>query len=215
MGCHRIRFTIPLTSSLDNTPSDHHLAVEKTVKEDAITQSLERMYHRDFPEQRREKIAMSYEDKQFVSLMESSIYKQDGHYHLPMPFRESKVVMPNNRGYVLKRLLSTKRKIEKSDKYMEGICKFINTLLEKGYAKRSDESQEGRTWYIPHHGVWEETKNKYRVVFDCSARFHSRSLNDELLQGPDLTNLLVGVLLRFRRGKYGFMGDIEAMFHQV
>ena len=215
MGCHRIRFTIPLTSSLDNTPSDHHLAVEKTVKEDAITQSLERMYHMDFPEHRREKIAMSYEDKQFIGLMESSIYKQDGHYHLPMPFRESKVVMPNNRGYALKRLLSTKQKMERSDKYKEGICKFINTLLEKGYAKRSDESQEGRTWYIPHHGVWEETKDKYRVVFDCSARFHSRSLNDELLQGPDLTNLLVGVLLRFRRGKYGFMGDIEAMFHQV
>ena len=215
MSCHRIRFTIPLTSSLVDTPSDHHLAVKETVKEDEITQSLERMYHRDFPEQRREKIAMSYEDKQFVGLMESSIYKQDGHYHLPMPFRESKVVMPNNRGYALKRLLSTKRKMERSDKYKEGICKFMNTLLEKGYAKRSDESQEGRTWYIPHHGVWEETKNKYRVVFDCSARFHSRSLNDELLQGPDLTNLLVGVLLRFRRGKYGFMGDIEAMFHQV
>ena len=40
-------------------------------------------------------------------------------------------------------------------------------------------------------------------------------MNDELLQGPDMTNLLVGVLLRFRLGTVGFMGDIEAMFHQV
>ena len=53
------------------------------------------------------------------------------------------------------------------------------------------------------------------MVFDCIAKYQERCLNDELLQGPDLTNLLVGVLLRFRLEKIGFMGDIEAMFHQV
>ena len=35
------------------------------------------------------------------------------------------------------------------------------------------------------------------------------------MQGPDLTNSLVGVLLRFRRGNVAFMADIEAMFMQV
>ena len=42
-----------------------------------------------------------------------------------------------------------------------------------------------------------------------------RCLNDELLQGPDLTNLLVGVLILFPKEQVAFMGDIEAMFHQV
>ena len=35
------------------------------------------------------------------------------------------------------------------------------------------------------------------------------------MQGPDLTNRLVGVLTRFRQGPIAFMGDINAMFHQV
>ena len=52
-------------------------------------------------------------------------------------------------------------------------------------------------------------------VFDCSARFGGTSLNDKLLQGPDLTNQLVGVLTRFRKEPMVFMGDIDAMFHQV
>ena len=40
-------------------------------------------------------------------------------------------------------------------------------------------------------------------------------MNDKLLQGPDLTSNLVGVLTRFRQEKYAFMADIEKMFFQV
>ena len=35
------------------------------------------------------------------------------------------------------------------------------------------------------------------------------------MQGPDLTNSQVGVLIRFRRDHVAFMADIEALFHQV
>ena len=54
-----------------------------------------------------------------------------------------------------------------------------------------------------------------RVVFDCAARFRETSLNDQLLQGPDLTNNLTGVLLRFRQETVALMADVEKMFHQV
>ena len=54
-----------------------------------------------------------------------------------------------------------------------------------------------------------------RVVFDCSVKYRGSSLNDKLLQGPDLTNFLVGVLMRFRQEPVALMADVEAMFHQV
>lgn len=69
-------------------------------------------------------------------------------------------------------------------------------------------------FYIPHHGVYHPKKRKLRVVFDCTASFQGRSLNGELLQGPDLTNTLVGVLLRFREEPIAMMADIESMFYQ-
>ena len=66
------------------------------------------------------------------------------------------------------------------------------------------------------HAVQHPAKpGKVRVVFDCSAKYHGKSLNDELLQGPDLTNSLVGVLTRFRQDSVAFMSDVQAMFHQV
>jgi hypothetical protein len=56
--------------------------------------------------------------------------------------------------------------------------------------------------------------DKLRAVFDCSACYHGESLNNHLLQGPDLTNGLFGVLCRFGQGPVAFSCDVEAMFYQ-
>ena len=75
---------------------------------------------------------------------------------------------------------------------------------------------EGRTWYIPPHGVYHPKKpGKIRVVFDCSAEYRGEVLNHHLLQGPDLINNLTGVLCRFRQEPVAVIGDIGSMCHQV
>ena len=56
---------------------------------------------------------------------------------------------------------------------------------------------------------------KIRFAFVFIAEHHGVSINKELLPGPDLTNQIVGVLLRFREELIAVTGDIEAMFHQV
>ena len=57
-----------------------------------------------------------------------------------------------------------------------------------------------RTWYLPHHVVFHPQKQgKIRVVFDAASLHDGVSLNNQLLQGPDLTNNLLGILLRFRK----------------
>ena len=71
-------------------------------------------------------------------------------------------------------------------------------------------------WYIPHHGEYHPSKpRKIRVVFNRSAQFAGRSLNQELLTGPDLANPIVGVLTRFRQDEVAFMADIESMYYQL
>ena len=51
------------------------------------------------------------------------------------------------------------------------------------------------------------------MVFDCAAKHMGTSLNDQLLTGPDLTNSIVGVLMRFREEQVALSADIECMFH--
>ena len=56
---------------------------------------------------------------------------------------------------------------------------------------------------------------RIRVVFDCSSQHRGVSLNSILLSGPDLTNSLLGVLLRFRQEQVAVVSDVECMFYQV
>lgn len=69
-------------------------------------------------------------------------------------------------------------------------------------------------WYIPHHRVYHPKKKKIRIVFDCTATYQT-SLNGQLLQGPDLTKMLIAVLTRFREDLIALMADIESMFYHV
>ena len=92
--------------------------------------------------------------------------------------------------------------------------------LKNGYAKKLSKKEvdevSRRTWYLPHHHVFNENKpNKMRTVFDTAGEYDGMSLNKALLTGPDLLNNLVGVLLRFRNHKFAIAADIEAMYHQV
>ena len=63
--------------------------------------------------------------------------------------------------------------------------------------------------------MYHKQKKKIRVVFNCSQKFKGVSLNDNLLSGPDLTNNLYGVLLRFCQEPIAVVSDIQKMFYQV
>ncbi len=83
----------------------------------------------------------------------------------------------------------------------------------KGPASES-EGNPGRIWYIHITGCI-PTKKQLRVVFDCAATYQGNSLNSQLLQGPNLNNSLIGVLMRFRDKPIALAADVEGMFHQV
>lgn len=54
-----------------------------------------------------------------------------------------------------------------------------------------------------------------KFVWYLTVRLRSGELNEQLLQGPDLTSTLTGVIMRFHQEPVTIMADVEAMFHQV
>ena len=221
--CHKTRI-MEVNSSwqtsdiLTGSPSHHHFVQASEARDKFIDKKLQEMYSLEFNEINSETEGLSKEDEKFLRIMDDNVCKVDGHYQLPLPFKNDTASLPCNRKQAEKRLNSIKKKMESSEFYRNQYVNNINTLLHEGYARKCDSSSvptEGKTWYLPHHGVYQEVKQKLRIVFDCSANYRGLSLNGELLQGPDLTNQLVGVLLRFRMDYVPIMADIEAMFYQV
>ncbi|KAA0189516.1 hypothetical protein HAZT_HAZT010624 [Hyalella azteca] len=92
---------------------------------------------------------------------------------------------------------------------------MITNLFVERVPQEQLQYEPGEAWFLVHHAVFHKTKKNIRVVFDCSLKYCGVSLNDNLLEGQDLTNLLLGVLLRFRQGPVASMADIEKMYYQV
>ncbi|XP_069979453.1 uncharacterized protein [Penaeus vannamei] len=157
-------------------------------------------------------------DKLFSDKISQSIHEESGKYVVKLPFRDSSP-LPNNREMAVRRMKSLKRKLESDKTFKETYITQMEKNISKQYAEivppSGLERNDGRIWYMPHHAVRHPTKLKVRVVYDLKAKFNGTSLNDHLLQGPDLTNPLIGVLMRFRHGHYAVTADIEEMFYQV
>ena len=235
--CHSIKVSKP------SGPASH-IVLNTKISDNAIAEALQEMYRADFVESKAEKRAESKEDEEFLNLMKENVKLVQGHYELPLPLRVDEapakeadlevlvetgsrkkegpkdplgsVTMPENRRQAIQRIEYVRRRMKRDPKYKEEYVSSMKKLFAAGHARKVPaEGQNKIGWYLFHHGVRHPTKKKFRVVMDCSAEKEGISLNRKLLQGPDFSNSLIGVLLRFRKGRIPFMADIEAMYYQV
>ena len=128
--------------------------------------------------------------------------------------------LPNNRPVAEHRLDLLKRRFIRNPDLHSKYSEVMDDLLNKGYARlvpaTSIDNPQHPLWYLPHHPVLNPNKpDKVPVVFDYASVFHGTSLNAQLLQGPDLTNNLVGVLCCFKEEPVAMMSDVNTMFYQV
>ena len=160
---------------------------------------------------------MSQEDIKFLEILDSQTYQDsEKYYTMPLPFKTNFAQLSNNYKAALTRFEYLQSRFQRDPEYAKQYSEFIQGIINRGEAERvpNSELKKGECWYLPHHGVFHKQNNKFRVVFDCSARYQGVSLNDTLLQGPDLNNPLIGVLLRFRKHQVAVSCDIEKMYHR-
>lgn len=163
--------------------------------------------------------SLSCNDHKFLEIMEKGVHKNEsGNWEMPLPFRNSNVNLPNNRGQALHRLNSLLRTLRRKPQMSKDYMEFMEKIFAKGHASQVPiadiKGKIGQVWYLPHFGVYHPKKpQQIRVVFDSSAECQGTSLNKELIAGTDMMNSLLGVLIRFRKETTAVMCDIEQMFH--
>lgn len=184
-----------------------------------LEEMLTNQYNHKFNERSTKEKEISREDLKFLETVERSAVLQEGKYCLALPFRSKEVSLPNKFAVAKQRIQGLKKRFLNNRHVHQEYAASVNELIRKTYAERVPYQQlqheEGKVRYIPYHGVHHPRKGSLHVVLDCGATFQGASLNSKLLQGPNLTSSLLGVLVRFRLEPVAYMGDIQAMFHQV
>jgi len=163
-----------------------------------------------------DKVSLSIDDREFLSCMDEKVHKNsDGSWVAPLPLRSDRPRLPNNKTQAVRRTESLLKGLEKDPGKKTHFFEFMDKLFKNKHAELApDLGPNEECWYLPIFGVYHPKKpSQVRVVFDSSAKFEGISLNSVLLQGPDFTNSLLGVLLRFRKDKIAIVADIEQMFY--
>ena len=206
------------------TRENASFALETRTKEIISPACVMQMFERDFHERTElnNSQTLSVEDRKFLDILDKGIHQRsDGHYEMPLPLRSQDVKLPNNQSEALRRLSQLKARFKRDPNYHREYTEFIEEMIKNCAekvpleGKPSVEIGEGKINYVPHHGVYHPKKpSQIRVVFDCSAKYKGTFLNKNLLQGPDMTNNLLGVLCRFRQETVALTCDVKGMFHQ-
>ena len=114
-------------------------------------------------------------------------------------------------------------KVKRAIEIMEGSLQRVNGHFqvalpwgyEPPYLPNNKTMAERRALLLKRRVTPRLKPDKVRVVYDCAAKFGQTSLNQQLLQGADQKNQLVGVLSRLTQNTVGMVADIEAILHQV
>jgi len=100
------------------------------VKEIITRKSLLKTFELDFSENASnnlpEELGHSQEDGRFLTKVSKGIRLTQGHYKIPLPFRQSEVDLPNNRQQAVKRALWRRKKMIQNHQYRNDYVAFIN-----------------------------------------------------------------------------------------
>ncbi|XP_028968977.1 LOW QUALITY PROTEIN: uncharacterized protein LOC100908537 [Galendromus occidentalis] len=167
---------------------------------------------------------MSADEEEATRQFNSEISFEDGHYVVSFPKRPSISQLQNNLGVASQRLerkLSQLRQYPmKYRRYHAEVMKFIDDgfAVEVRDFSPGSRSEVDGSYYMPHHEVvvTSEKAEKWRIVFDCSAKQKgASSLNDHLLPGPNLNPDLVSLLLNFRLHSVAVSADVSKAYMRI
>ncbi|KRY44482.1 hypothetical protein T03_15120, partial [Trichinella britovi] len=153
-----------------------------------------------------------------MKALEEELRLDGGRYSVSLPWVPGGPALPNNYSHARRRLLALERRLRAHEEDRQQYDSVMKQYFDEGWAEPAPEaSPRGRTWYLPHHAVYQGagSERKCRVVFDGTAAYKGTTLNRQLEVGPNLQIDLLRAIISFRRLRVGLQADIEKMYLQI
>nr|GBM70276.1 hypothetical protein AVEN_62568-1 [Araneus ventricosus] len=160
------------------------------------------------------------ENEEALRLFENSIQQNNDRYEVRLPWINENVILHDNYANAERRFFNLLKQFRSNLNFYKEYKQVINDQIKDGIVEKVDPNatRGERIYYIPHRAVLRKnhSSTKLRVVYDASSKDkNQKSLNDCLLQGPNLVPELLKVLLKFRLHRIVFTADIQKAFLQI
>ena len=162
----------------------------------------------------------SKDEQRAIKTLEQRTQFNGERYEVGLLWREEEVKLPNNFYSAMGQLKSLERRLQKDETLRRRYQVTIDTGVNAGYVRKVDHTELNETrnrlqWYLPHHPVINPHKPGKVRVCNAAAKYQGVALSDKLLSGPDLLQILVGIIFRFGEHQIALSADIEVMFLQI
>ena len=168
------------------------------------------------------------EEKEHDQIKDCLLFKPNGDNHTAEPHWDAKYPyllnpnqLPGNFHAVKAVLYSTLRRLERDSSWKDIYGSQIKDMVDRKAARKLSikeiENWDGPVWYVAHQLALNPMSKTTpcRIVWNSSQPVDGYSLNSILAKGSDVLNPIRCVLLRFREGLHGFIGDISKMYNSV
>lgn len=141
---HRVvvKRVLPTIKPSSELKSEVHFVYRTQVKEMITPADILKVFESDFTEKFSEEVLISQEDIKFLAKLKEGIKrKPNGHYEMPLPFKEERPSLPNNKVCAEHRLRCLERRLKKDDQYHQDYVAFMEDIIARDEAERVPESE--------------------------------------------------------------------------
>lgn len=99
-------------------------------------------------------------DSIFLKLMEEEVYRNESNsWVAPLPFRQPRQCLPNNREQAIRCLSSLQRSLNKKPEMQHQYMAFMGKILENDHAEVAPPlGKDEECWFLPTFGVTKQAK---------------------------------------------------------
>ena len=196
-----------------------------------LVKTIKRINAGEFEKVDENKRVMSLSDKFAIRQMKEGIRWDPvtEHYRTPVLHKNGRQATADALNdldaetMALDRLFRLKKQLMRDPERRRITFETMAKFWEKGRVRKIDPKVHANMppdrpkWTIPIHVADKPGKpGQVRICHDCKAAVGGTSLNDQLLDGPQLANDIRGVLMRFRcEGPVAVGADIKDYFHEI
>lgn len=142
---------MPAVKSSVELKSEVHF-VRTQVKEMITPGDITKVFESDFIDKTSEEVSMSQEDIKFLARIKEGIkQKPNGHYEMPLPFKEERPNLPNNKAYAENLLKCLEKRLTKNEQYHKDYVAFMEDMIERDDAEwgSRDECEQSDNMVYP------------------------------------------------------------------